>query len=128
MNIVTLSLFSIAITAIILVVKELKADFVIYITLAFSVVIFLYLISPISQTIEAFKSIAYKSGITNDILSLVIKAVGISLIAEFASAICTDAGQNSFATKVESAAKIIIMTLALPILQSTLETIFDMLN
>ena len=128
MNIVTLSLFSIAVTAIILVVKELKSDFVIYITLAFSVVIFLYLISPISQTIEAFKSIAYKSGIKNDILLLVIKTAGISLIAEFASAICTDAGQNSIAAKIESAAKIIIMTLALPILQSTLETIFDMLS
>lgn len=127
MNIVTLSLFSVALVAIILVVKEIKPDFVIYITLAFSVVIFLYIAAPISKVVEAFTNIADKSGIKSEILTLVIKVVGISFIAEFASSICSDAGQTAIASKIESAAKIAILTMALPILTGTLETIFNAL-
>ena len=127
MDIVVISLLAIVITALIIIIKELKPDFAVLVSVAFGVILILYLLGPISNTVEAFSQIAKLSGINSDILSAAIKVVGISFIAEFASSVCSDAGQTAIASKVESAGKIIILTLALPIITSMLDSIFAIL-
>ena len=127
MNILTVSLLAIAATVFIIVIKELKPDFAVLVSLSFGIVIMLYLVEPISQTISAFSQIADRSGISSDVLTAAIKVIGISFVAEFAASICTDAGQTSIASKVEAAGKIIILTLALPIITSILDSLFSIL-
>lgn len=127
MDIIVISVLALVITALIIIIKELKADFAVLLSIAFSAVLFIYLIDPISKTITAFAGIAERSGISSDIFSAVLKVAGISFVAEFAASACSDAGQTAIASKVEAAGKIIIITLALPIITSMLDTIFSIL-
>lgn len=128
MDIVLISLLAIVTVLLILSIKELKPDFAVLISTVFGIIIILYLVDPISETLSAFSDIAQRSGIKNEILSSLAKVVGISFIAEFAASICNDAGQTSIASKVESAGRIIILALALPIITDMLDSIFSILS
>ncbi len=128
MDIVLISLLAIVTVLLILSIKELKPDFAVLISTVFGIIIILYLVNPISETLSAFSDIAERSGIKNEILSSLAKVVGISFIAEFAATICNDAGQTSIASKVESAGRIIILALALPIITDMLDSIFSILS
>lgn len=128
MDIVLISLLAIVTVLLILSIKELKPDFAVLISTVFGIIIILYLVDPISETLSAFSDIAQRSGIKNEILSSLAKVVGISFIAEFAASICNDAGQTSIASKVESAGRIIILALALPIITDVLDSIFSILS
>ena len=128
MDIVLISLLAIVTVLLILSIKELKPDFAVLISTVFGIIIILYLVNPISETLSAFSDIAQRSGIKNEILSSLAKVVGISFIAEFAASICNDAGQTSIASKVESAGRIIILALALPIITDVLDSIFSILS
>ncbi len=128
MDIVLISLLAIVTVLLILSIKELKPDFAVLISTVFGIIIILYLVNPISETLSAFSDIAQRSGIKSEILSSLAKVVGISFIAEFAASICNDAGQTSIASKVESAGRIIILALALPIITDMLDSIFSILS
>ena len=52
---------------------------------------------------------------------IILKTLGIAYLTEFTSAICQDAGEKSIAGKVELAGKIAIFFAALPIFQSLME-------
>ena len=128
MDIVLISLLAIVTVLLILSIKELKPDFAVLISTVFGIIIILYLVDTISETLSAFSDIAQRSGIKSEILSSLAKVVGISFIAEFAASICNDAGQTSIASKVESAGRIIILALALPIITDMLDSIFSILS
>jgi stage III sporulation protein AD len=55
------------------------------------------------------------------------KKLGVAYLAEFAAAICQDAGEQAVAKKVEFAAKIIIAVLALPIMVAILESLMELM-
>jgi stage III sporulation protein AD len=60
-------------------------------------------------------------------LTTILKIIGIAYIAEFGSQICKDAGEGSIAAKIEFAAKVLVMVLALPIIVAVLESILRLI-
>lgn len=128
MKIITVALLAIASTAFIIIMKELKPDFAVLVSVAFGVAVLLYMRDPISKVISVFNEIAERSGIDNELLSSAVKVMGISLIAEFAASVCADAGQSAIAARVEAAGKITILALALPIITNMLDLIFSVLS
>lgn len=128
MNIFIIAGLSIAVAAVILVLKELKPEFTILVSTAFGIIVISSLYTPVKEIILSVYSVAEKSGIDKNIISPIIKIVGISLITEFASSICTDAGQEGIALKVENASKITILSIAVPIITQVLDIILSLLN
>ena len=53
--------------------------------------------------------------------------MGIAYIAEFGAQVCKDAGEGSIAAKIELAAKILVVVLALPIIVAILESILRLI-
>ena len=60
-------------------------------------------------------------------LSTVLKIIGIAYIAEFTSQITKDAGQGAIASKIELAGKIMILTMAIPIITVIIESVIQMI-
>ena len=60
-------------------------------------------------------------------LAIILKIMGIAYLAEFGAQVCRDAGQGSTATKLEFAAKILVMVLALPIITALVDTVLRLL-
>ena len=59
---------------------------------------------------------------------MLIKTVGICALAGFTSDACRDTGNSSLASKVEFAARITIVISALPLINTVLTTVKDLLN
>ena len=121
MNIIVICALAVAVTVIITLMKELKPEFCVIISVAFGAIVLSVLAGPIKKVVDLLFSVAEMTGISNDLLEPMIKIAGISLIAEFASSICMDAGHAAIAGRVETTAKITILALSAPI-------ILDILN
>ena len=54
---------------------------------------------------------------------VMLKALGIALLAQIVSDLCRDGGESTVASIVEMAGKAVILLLALPLVESLLETV-----
>jgi len=63
------------------------------------------------------------SGLDTELLSVLIKSVGIGLIAEIASLICTDSGNGALGKTVHILASAAVLWLSVPLFRSLIELI-----
>ena len=128
-----MSIFALAgavITAAILSVflKEYKREYAPLIGLGVTGIVLLVLLPQIKTLLDFIQDIAEQTqGVSDKILPL-MKAVGIAICAEIASDICADAGENAMAKKIELAGKTAILILAVPVAQSLLSLITEILK
>lgn len=114
-------------TVLVLVVREQKPMFAFLLATFTGLFIFLYVIGKIEAVINVLEQLADRSGIPSIYLKTVLKIIGIAYIAEFGSQIVRDAGQESIASKIEFAGKILILVLAVPIISVIVETVLGLL-
>ena len=114
-------------TVLILVIREQKPMFAFLLAAFVGIAIFLSLIGKIDNVVTVLEDLADRSGISAVYLKTMLKIIGIAYIAEFGSQIVRDAGQESIASKIEFAGKILILVLAVPIISVIVETVLGLL-
>ncbi|MBQ3414373.1 MAG: hypothetical protein IJH39_03320 [Clostridia bacterium] len=77
--------------------------------------------------VSLFQSIANKTAINNEFLSILIKITGIAFLSEFAVSVCKDSGESAIASKIELGTKIIIISMSIPIISSLLKLILKVM-
>ena len=112
---------------IILLLKQYKPEFVIHISILAGILIFLMVLPKLSSVIELLNNLTNKLGANSQFFSILLKITGIAYISEFATNICKDSGETAIASKVELAAKIIIISMSIPILSSVIESLINIL-
>lgn len=110
-----------------LMFKERRDDIAVLVSLAAGTILFLLIISSVHDVINFVSEITTKANIDMVYIGVVLKILAISYLATFCSEICKDAGASSIASKVEFSAKILILTLAIPILMAVLQSILQIL-
>lgn len=111
----------------IIVIKQYRAEFAIYISLITGALILLMALDEISSIINLLKNICNKSGVNTGFLAILIKMTGIAFLSEFAISICKDAGESAIASKVELGSKALIISMSIPIIYNLLEVILKIL-
>lgn len=112
---------------IIIILKQYRPEFVIYVSLIAGALILLLVIDKIGSIIELLTTLSNKTAINNEFLTLLIKITGIAFLTEFAVSICKDSGEAAIANKVDIGGKIIIISMSIPIISSLLETILKIM-
>ena len=112
---------------IIILLKQYKPEFAMYISLLTGVLILLLVADELSGIINLLQSFADKVSINSTFLILLIKITGIAFLSEFAVSICKDSGEAAIASKIEIGTKIIIISMSIPIISSLLEIILSVL-
>lgn len=79
-------------------------------------VLFLSVLNGIYPLISQLRGLAEGFRFSGEILPIVCKAVGISLMGELASRLCKDAGESALAYTVEVAEKAAVLTVSLPLI------------
>ena len=102
------------------VLKRLKPDFLPVYSACCAVVCGAYLFTLIAPIDEYAKELT-QSTVLPQFFSLLLTAVGISLLCGAASEICRACGENGLASGVESAGKALIMLLSLPVVRYLLK-------
>lgn len=110
--------FITAITSLLL--KSTKPELSFAVTVTGVIVILLFLVDALKNTLNVFMVISQMTGIENGLLKILLKIVGVGYITEFAAGILNDFGSNAVADKVTLAGKIAIVMLSLPVIESLL--------
>jgi stage III sporulation protein AD len=90
-------------------------------------VIFLFLVDQVYEIIRMIERIAINASVNLIYVETILKIIGIAYIAEFGAQITKDAGQGAIASKIELGGKILILTMAIPILTVIIETVLGMI-
>lgn len=124
-----IKIIGIALVALIIIVllKQYKPEYTIYISLLAGGLIILLVMDKLTGIINLLQSLANKTSINSTFLSLLIKITGIAFLSEFAVSICKDSGEAAIANKIEIGTKIIIISMSIPIITSLLEIILKLL-
>ena len=127
MDIIQLVGLGLVAAVLILVIREQKPLFAFLLAAFTGLYVFLALADKIGEVIAMLQRLADRSGIPGIWLETVLKIIGIAYIAEFGAQIVRDAGQESVASKIETAGKVFILVMAIPIIGAIIETVIGML-
>ena len=116
MGIIQIAMIGIGAVALALMVKQQKSEYALYLSLSAVVLM------------ETIRKIEQYTGIDVAMLKILVKLMGITYVAEFASGICKDAGFSAIGSQIEMFAKFSIMAVSVPVLLTLLETIEGLLS
>ena len=123
MTIIQAEVLGITAVALAVQLKPLRQEYSVYLILAAGLVIGFLSISRLELILDTVRAIGSQIRVKNIYLGTLLKMVGITYIAEFASGICRDAGFSALGTQVEMFGKLSILAVSAPVLQALLETL-----
>ena len=123
MEIIQVLVIGIIAAIIAILLKDDRPEIAFQLSLVAGIIIFMMMINKVSIVIQAIEAIAKRVNINTLYLNIIMKIIGVSYIASFGIEICKDSGQRSIAEKIEFAGKIIIISLAIPILLALLDMV-----
>ena len=121
MTIIQAAVLGITAVALAVQLKPLRQEYSVYLILAAGLVIGFLSISRLELILDTVRAIGSQIRVKNIYLGTLLKMVGITYIAEFASGICRDAGFSALGTQVEMFGKLSILAVSAPVLQALLE-------
>lgn len=68
------------------------------------------------------------SGLTAEVVTILLKAVGVAVVGQIASRLCKDAGESALSYTVELAAKVGVLAVSLPLISKTLQFFEELVN
>lgn len=128
MEIIKVLILGLLSALIVALLKQEKPEIALQVSLASGIVIFLFMISKLTIVIGAMQEIASRINIDIVYLNTVLKIIGISYLASFGVELCKDSGQSSIAGKIEFAGKVLIITLAIPILMAVMDMVLKIMT
>jgi stage III sporulation protein AD len=127
MEIVQVVSLGILVTFLIVLVKKQRPDFAIFLSIVVGVAIFLMMLGKIEAVFNVLTDLGSQANVNMIYMGTVLKIIGIAYIAEFGAQVCRDAGEGVVATKIEFAAKILVMVMAIPIILAILEALLKLI-
>lgn len=124
-----IKIIGIAIIALIIIImlKQYRPEYAIFISILTGILILFLVMDRLEGIINLIMSIQNKFSINTQFITLLIKMTGIAFLSEFAVSLCKDSGEAAIASKVELGAKVIIISMSIPIISSLLEIILKIL-
>lgn len=111
----------------IIILKQYKPEFTIYVSIIAGAIILLMVMDKLYSIINLLSNISQKAGIGNEFLKIILKITGIAILTEFSVSICKDSGETAIANKIDMGGKVIIISMSIPIMAGLLETILKIL-
>ena len=112
---------------IIIILKQYKPEFAIYVSIVAGIIILVMLIDKLASIVNLLSNLTNKTGTGSSFLKILLKITGIAILTEFAVSICKDSGETAIASKIDLGGKIIIISISIPIITALLELIVNIL-
>lgn len=123
MTVVTIAVVGIVAVLLAVSLKGIKGEYGIYLIMAAGFFIFFYGMGKLTSILDTMKEIQSYIRINSIYLSTLVKMIGITYIAEFASGICKDAGYGAVGTQIEIFGKLSVLAVSMPILLALIDTL-----
>ena len=123
-------IIGISLSALILAVfvRDYNKTASIMIMIAAAAMIFFRLASGLSEIFSSISAISSDVETAASYIKLMIKVLGIVLITQFVADLCRDCGENALASQTETAAKVIVIAMILPLFETVIKIITGLLE
>ena len=120
----------IVLTALIIniVLKSYSKEFTFLVNIVCTIIIFTLISKDLKGIVDRLTSISNEISFLLPYIKIMIKILGISMIAQLLSDLCRDNGENTLANQTELSAKIIILVTALPLFTTIMDIMIGMLK
>lgn len=124
---IKIALIGIITATLILLIGQYQKGIAVILLLAGSLSIFLFCTSYLKQGMDLVISIREWMKIDPLYGKILLKIVGIAYISQFSSDICKDLGSQSLGKQIESAGKIAVLLIGIPVIQGVFDTMKELL-
>lgn len=111
-----------------LVLNKQEKDMGLMVTMAACSMGMVILASYLEPVLDFFRQLQAVGDLNGDMLSTLLKAVGIGLVAEIAGLVCTDAGNASLGKTMQLLGAAVILWLSIPVFQMLLDLMTQILG
>lgn len=120
----------IVLTALIIniVLKNYSKEFTFLLNIVCTIIIFTLISKDLKGIVDRLTSISNEISVLLPYIKIMLKILGISMIAQLLSDLCRDNGENTLANQTELSAKIIILVTALPLFTTIMDIMIGMLK
>ncbi len=125
MDILRIIAIALAASVMAIYLKEYNKSFAFLVSLIAGCIIAAISFPYFSDFAQSLKSVAESAKLSG--MELVIKVLGIAFIVKYGGELCRDAGESALAAKLEMGGKIILLSLALPVIKSLFETVVSII-
>jgi stage III sporulation protein AD len=127
MDIMQIVGIALVVTSVGAILKQFRPEMAVQLTIVASVALFIVVMDKVKLVVELLESLANQANISSFYLLIVLKIVGVAFVAELGSQICRDAGDGALAAKVDIAAKVSVIVLAMPIITAIIQSMMTLL-
>ncbi|MBQ9516770.1 MAG: hypothetical protein IJI47_02765 [Eubacterium sp.] len=111
-----------------LIIKDKNRTVAALLSIAGGVMLFGAVAGELADIVVAVKAFSDSSGITDSYIKLMLKALGITILTQFVADICRDNGENALASITETAAKIAVVAMLLPLFGTIISIVGGLLK
>lgn len=109
-------------------VRQMKPEFAPVVILGGSAVILVAVAGRFFETSETVDRMMRLAGLEKENVSILMRALGICVVTQFAADICYDNSSSALAAAVELAGRVGAITVALPMLQAVAKTALGLME
>ena len=99
-----------------------RPEFAMLLSLGCGIFVLLNLLGQMKGILSGLERVMAGLSGQSDLTGIILKALGICIVAELGSQCCRDAGEAAIAAKVELAAKTALVLMCMPVFTQLLET------
>ena len=111
-----------------LTLRGQRPEFAMLLSLGCGIFVLLALMGQMKEIITGLEKIMSGLSEQSDLTAIILKALGICIVAELGSQCCRDAGEAAIAAKVELVAKDALVLMSMPVFTSLMETAGELLS
>ncbi len=125
-----IKIFSIILVTLIIVIflNRTESEFSLLVTLSAVILIFIIISNDLYEVVSRLTSLSDRVGSIQPYIRLMLKILGLSLIAQLVSDLCRDCSETTLANQSEIASKIIILVMTLPLFEAVIDIVTGLLK
>lgn len=111
-----------------LTLRGQRPEFAMLLSLGCGIFVLLALMGQMKEIMTGLEKIMSGLSEQSDLTAIILKSLGICIVAELGSQCCRDAGEAAIAAKVELVAKAALVLTSMPVFTSLMETAGELLS
>lgn len=113
---------------VIIFLKRTNGSFALLVTICAGIIILSIISSDLFKIIDNLTALSNQIGVIQPFVNIMLKALGLSLLAQFVGDLCRDSGEITLANQTEIASKVVILITILPLFDAVLDIVTGLLK
>ena len=128
MDVLKISALGIVTAVLVITIKKTHPEMALQLSIIAGLILFLFSIDYLREVVDFIRDFSERFSFAYQSILLVIKIIGIAYVCEFTIQILKDAGESAIASKVELAAKLVVIVVSLPLLTTFLDLVLGLMG